>query len=508
MPDRAAMTQRAILAGARAARHLPGALGGMGVYFWAQRRIAEDPQDPSWQEDVDVLLGLADSALRRDRVDAALRWFDKALRLSYHGSLHQAGSSPLAADPEGFLRAVRMSRTGRVMLPETPPALRAPARPAPRDRGGSPARLLVIAQENWTFIRPLLDELAERLDVEIRTVDVDDLSAPGFADRDQILRARYDALQGGELLPTPPELVDGFEWADVVLVEWAHHVLTWVTLLDRAPRLLAVRLHRFEAFTPFPLFTDAARVDRLLYVSPPVRSMLSRVVPSFEQIPAQQVGNLLTRGLGPEPAEERDPHLLVQVGWLREIKDVMFSVDVLERLRERDDRYRLRLIGPELPADPGTDTPYQRRVRSRLEELEPGAVEILGRREDVPALLAEAGVVLSSSRHEGTHEAIMEGMAAGCAAVVRDWPETAAYGGAVTIYDARWVVADQDAAVARILELADPTALAEASRAARAFAVRHRDPERILEGYAQGLDLGPGPVRGDLTGLAGPDGGA
>src|SRR5690606_17725687 len=120
---------------------------------------------------------------------------------------------------------------------------------------------------------------------------------------------------------------------------------------------------------------------------------------------------------------------------------------------------------------------HQRRVRARLAGIAPEAVEILGRREDVPDLLAEAGIVLSSSRHEGTHEAIMEGMAAGCAAVVRDWPETAAYGGASTIYDSRWVVADQDAAVERIRRLADPAVLAEASRAARAFAVAQRDPD-------------------------------
>ena len=348
----------------------------------------------------------------------------------------------------------------------------------------------MIAQENWTFIRPLLDELSARLGIEVRTIDVDELAAPGFADRDRILRARYDALQGGELLETPPELAEGFEWADVVLVEWAHHVLTWVTLLDRAPRHLAVRLHRFEAFTPFPLLTEASRIDRLLYVSPPVRAMLCRIAPSFAQVPARQVGNLLTRGLGPEPGTDRDPHLIVQVGWLREIKDVMFSLDVLERLRAEDDRYRLRLIGPALPADPGADTPHQRRVRARLAGIAPEAVEILGRREDVPDLLAEAGIVLSSSRHEGTHEAIMEGMAAGCAAVVRDWPETAAYGGASTIYDSRWVVADQDAAVERIRRLADPAVLAEASRAARAFAVAQRDPDRVLAGYAEGLELG------------------
>lgn len=492
MPDLARLAQRALVTGSRAARVLPGAVGGMGVYFWAQQRVAEDPADPRWHAEVDALLGRADADLLRGRIDAALRWFDKALRIAYHASLHQAGASPLAADPEAFLRPLRSSRLGRILLPADAPALPDPERPAPRERGDRPARLLVIAQENWTFVRPLLAALEEQEQVEIRTIDVDELAAPGFADRDAILRGRYNALTAGTLMPTPPELVEGFAWADTVLVEWAHHVLTWITLLDHAPRSLAVRLHRFEAFTPFPLLTDPRRIENLLYVSPPVRGLLARAVPGWGEVPAHRVGNLLSRGLGEEPAGGHDPHLLVQVGWIREIKDVLFALDVLEALRAADPAYRLRLIGPGLPADPGADTPYQRRVRARLEGFAPGAVELLGRREDVPALLAEAGVVLSSSRHEGTHEAVMEGLAAGCAAVVRDWPETVADGGAATIYGADWVVPDQEAAVERILGLRDPAVMAEASAAARAFALRERDPRRVVAGYAEALGLGPG----------------
>src|SRR5699024_568400 len=139
--------------------------------------------------------------------------------------------------------------------------------------------------------------------------------------------------------------------------------------------------------------------------------------------------------------------LLVQVGWVREVKDVLFSLDVLERLRRHDDAYRLRLIGAGLPAAASRDTPYQRRVRTRLQQLGPAVVEQIGVREDVPALLAESGVILSSSRHEGTHESVMEALATGCPAVIRDWPDTVDYGGPGTLYEPDWVVADVDAAV-------------------------------------------------------------
>src|SRR5699024_1169463 len=97
-------------------------------------------------------------------------------------------------------------------------------------------------------------------------------------------------------------------------------------------------------------------------------------------------------------------------------------------------------------------------VRARLAELGPAAVEMLGRRDDVPALLADSGVILSSSRHEGTHESVMEGLAAGCPAVIRDWPDAAPYGGPATLYEADWVVADVEDAVQRVLDLSEPSA--------------------------------------------------
>src|SRR5690625_6473332 len=88
--------------------------------------------------------------------------FRSALRLSYHPALHSAGGSPLVADPEHFLRPLRRSRTGAVLLStEIPPSSR-PPRPVARNRPeGSPVRLAVIAQENWTFIRPVLDRSEE-----------------------------------------------------------------------------------------------------------------------------------------------------------------------------------------------------------------------------------------------------------------------------------------------------------------------------------------------------------
>lgn len=494
VPDRRRrLLERAIRVGSELARRLPGRVGGQGIFFSARQRLAADPHRTDWRQDVDALLARGDRCLARGRIDAGLRWFDKALRISYSPSLHQSGDSPLAADPDRFLRPLRSSAMGALMLESPVPAASAPGRPAPDDSDRDRTRLLVITQENWTFIRPVLDALRATGRFEVREIEVDDLPDGGFPDRDGILRGRYDLVTAGRRLPTPPTVAAAYDWADVVLVEWSHHVLTWVTLLDRAPRRLMARLHRFEAFTPFPLLHDHARIDRMLYVAPPVWTMMRTIVPGLASVDGVQVGNLLTRGLGDAPGAERDRFLLVQVGWHREVKDVLFSLELLTRLRAHDPRYRLRLIGQGLPPATADDGWYRRTVRRRLEELGPEAVEMLGRRDDVPALLATSGPVLSSSRHEGTHESVMEGLAAGCPAVIRNWPDAAAYGGPATIYDGDWVVEDLDAAVQRVLDLADPERFAEESRRARRFALTHRDPDLQVAAYERVLTGAPGP---------------
>ena len=493
MADLSRLLDRAIRTGSRIARRLPGAIGGMGIYFSARHRLADDPGRTDWHADVDALLTLADRNLARGRISASLRWYDKALRISYDPSLHQAGSSPLASDPAAFLRPLQDSATGRIMLGGIAPGTSTPERPAPRrpGEGDSTTRLLVIAQENWTFIRPIIAALRATGRFEVREIEVDELPDAGFPDRDQILRGRYDLATTGERMPTPPEMAEGYEWADVVLVEWSHHVLTWVTLLDRGPRSLMARLHRFEAFTPFILLHDHARIDRMLYVSPPVWNLARAAAPGFVDVDAVQVGNLLTRGLGPEPGTDHDPHVLVQVGWRREVKDVLFTLEVLRRLRAHDTAYRLRLIGPGLPSSASQDSSYHRRVRATLTALGPEAVEQLGRREDVPALLADSGIIVSSSRHEGTHESVMEGLAAGCPAVIRNWPDAADYGGPTTLYESDWVVADVEAAVQRVLDLAAPARYAAAAREARAFALAHRDPDTLVTAYERALTSDP-----------------
>ena len=267
-------------------------------------------------------------------------------------------------------------------------------------------------------------------------------------------------------------------------------ILSWITMLDMAPRRLVARYHRFEAFTPFPLLHDHSVIDRLLHVSPPIRRLVNATVPVSASVPTDIVGNLLSRGLGTISDAPRDTRVLVQVGWNREIKDVLFSLDLIERLHREDSAYRLKLVGPELPDLPAEDTPYQSRVRQRLAALPSRCGRAARRAPGRPRDLRRGRRVLSTSFGEGTHESVMEELATGCPAVVRDWPHAREYGGASSIYREQWVVPDVEAAAQRIRELQDPARYAEESVAAREWAVLHRRPESVVDGYDHALRAG------------------
>lgn len=95
----------------------------------------------------------------------------------------------------------------------------------------------------------------------------------------------------------------------------------------------------------------------------------------------------------------------------------------------------------------------------------------LGPTDDVPGMLTDIGVILSSSVREGCHVGLMEGAASAAVPVVRDWPFYAGKpNGARTLYPEGWVVESAEEAARRILEV---TASEESWRAAGKLASEH-----------------------------------
>lgn len=451
------------------------------------RQIPLDVLRPALVRQLDA----ADSALAEGRRRDAVRLVDRALRLAYHPSVHYGPlGSPLMLRTESFLAPLRASAAARAMLFEIDPAPSPGAGCRAPGEGSRARRVLVLCASSWTFVDRVVADLERHTDLEIRTADLSALPVAERPTHALVVQGRAAWLRERRLQAVPAALEADLRWADTVFVEWGNYPFAWFSFLDLSPyRVRTVaRIHRFEMLTPYPLLARCAAFDEIAFVAPTVRTFLTSVAPRLVQAGGlRDVHNVhdLDRFVEQDaPESGRDRFALMQIGWATPIKGVEFSLAVLERLREIDDRYTLALVGPglERSASSPRTADWARAVQATIDELG-DAVRLLGFRTDIPKLLAEAGFLLSASRAEGTHEAVAEAAAAGCVPIVRNWPEMAPWGGAAAIFPAQWVVEDVDQAVESVLALTHEDAHAQASRQRRDQVLAGRDPAAIRKAY-------------------------
>ncbi|MGW1522446.1 glycosyltransferase family 1 protein [Streptomyces sp. NPDC001588] len=430
------------------------------------------PRDPG--KAVAAQLSYADAEFADGRLETAAEALNRALFLGFHRVLHiDQLSSPLAKDAAGYVAPLYRSKAMQAV--SRPRGRRVPASPAPADR---PLRLLVTTSANDNFLHLIREHLGNHRGVELRYLDLAEskhLKRISWAAKrmlvDRLSDGTSDYQEEVERLMRPH-----LDWADTVFLEWAAGPAGMLTTIDPGDTRVIVRLHSYEAFTRWPHLTDFSRVDDLVFVAPHVRDLTTSLVPMLrgEQAPRFHVLDNAMDLSGfnrPKPAEAR--FNLGLIGISQVAKDPKWAVDVLERVRKHDERYRLILVGGDM--DPKTSRATREYLREFEKELAPleesGAVVRLGPTDDVPSKLVDIGTILSSSVREGCHVGVMEGAASGAVPVVRDWPFYAGKpNSARTLYPEGWVVGSPEEAAERILKT---TATEEAWRSAGESATEH-----------------------------------
>jgi glycosyltransferase involved in cell wall biosynthesis len=436
-------------------------------------RLGHIPSD-LWERIAD-LLDAADRALAAGLHTAAGSRLQEAFNLAFHRTLHfEDQPSPLAIDPEIFLAPFRASKAfGDVIRPSGLP------RPARPPVAGRPRRLLVTTFMNWNFVADIVKDYEATEGVEVRTLDLRDMvDGPWRAQPVDLVQRRLRQAYGMDDVVPPPEVREVFDWADTVFVEWGHRALPWVSLLQDLQARVVARVHSYEAFTPMPMHTDWSGVDDVVFVSPHIRALVEASVPALAEGPRLHTipnRNLLSAFALPKyPGSE---HTLALVGWNNVTKDPQWALDLLEYLREHDDRWRLRLVGDPFPIS-GLTTPameYRDALNDRIHAFG-DAVEQPGFTDDVPEALRHVGVILSSSRREGTHEGMLQGVASGAFPVVRNWPYVARWGGAATIVPDGWIVDTAQEGARMLLKAAeDDTTFAERRAAMAEWTIARYD---------------------------------
>lgn len=398
-------------------------------------------------------LACADEFYRLGDAGRAAESLIKATRLAFHRVPHiDRLSSPLDADPPRFLQPLRSSVAARAVA-----APRGRLRPASAPPTGRPLRLLVVTRGNANFLPVIMSHYERHPDVELRHLDLaEDAKIAEVLN----LRPMIEFRLGGR--PAYEHAVERvlrphLDWADTVFAEWCTIAAAFLTLIDPGTTRMMIRLHKYETYTYWPHCVDFSRVDDLVFVSAPMRDLTVAALPRLTDADAPRlpvVANAMDlagfrRAKAPEA---RFTVGLVGVGQIA--KDPRWALEVLRRLRARDQRYRLLIIGGGFDPDASAAARHYHDLLTRdLGELEPsGAVRRLGHVEDMPAAFTDIGAILSSSVRESFHCGLVEGAASGVVPVVRDWPCFAGRPrGARTLFPADWVVSSPRAAAERIL---------------------------------------------------------
>lgn len=239
-------------------------------------------------------------------------------------------------------------------------------------------------------------------------------------------------------LPPGPALAEAIAWCDVLWLEWAWDHAVWVTREGiAAGRPTILRLHSVEALnTDFPARIDWSRVDRLITVGPDIADVIRARVPGAEPI---VIPNGVDRARFRMNAP--DARRVAWVGHIEPKKNPMLLLQIAARLAATHEFH---------VAGPFTDERTRRYVHHLAATMGLGrCLHLHGNVADMPAFLADKGVILSTSMYESFGLNIAEGMACGLAPVIHDFP------GADRLWPPEALFASVDEAVA-LIRAAEP----------------------------------------------------
>ena len=308
----------------------------------------------------------------------------------------------------------------------------------------SGSKILFVSNNNWFFLSEVIQGLEETGGVQCRTFDFGVAQASyGLSPREAAL-PQLDGQSSNKIHDDTFDigLFKGLiNWADVIFVEWCEWAAVWLSSYLPSAKRLIIRLHSYEAHSSTPHFINWANVDAIVFVADHIRKFLNiqlgERLKQTEQVVIDNIRDL--SAFRSDGSADRD-FMLGMVGYNNANKNPRMALDILRSLRALDGRWRLRLVGPTWAEDHQLSI-HEREYKSAFfSDIDAfglaDAVVFAGQvlRDGVNRTMLGIGVILSCSDREGTHEAVVEGIASGCVPLIRNWPTSAAYDGARTTF--------------------------------------------------------------------------
>jgi glycosyltransferase involved in cell wall biosynthesis len=285
-------------------------------------------------------------------------------------------------------------------------------------------------------------------------------------------------------LPITRDEFEHFSWADTIFVDWCDNNAVWTIMHAPRSARIVVRIHSIDALSPHPHLVDWSKVSDVIFVGDHIRTVVTQAVPDLPRHAATHVvPNLLRLDRFDLPKNSTADRTLAMVGWAQRVKDPIFALEVLARLRQVDETWRLMLVGRDFPLIlRGSEARYRDvyRLRALADDVR-DAVKYVAYTPKLADVFCAAGFILSCSRRESQGVALIEGAASAAVPVVRNWPMFASYDAARSVFPADWVVDTPAQAVERILAHADPQVRQSAGAAARGYVMKRYDQSVVAQ---------------------------
>jgi len=216
------------------------------------------------------------------------------------------------------------------------------------------------------------------------------------------------------------EIVQAYEWADIVWLEWANELAVELTnKLEKKGKKIICRLHSYEALTNAFLSKIVwDKVDTIVLVAEHMKDVLRMYHPDvYKRIEAKI--KVIHNGLNLEKFKYKPRtrgYNIAVVAHINYKKDPTMWLQIMGLLKKIDPRYNLSIAGD------FQDYRYHLYFHYFIEEagLQEN-VKLLGYVNNIEEFLEDKNYVLSTSIHEGHPYNIMEAMAAGVKPIIHNY---------------------------------------------------------------------------------------
>jgi glycosyltransferase involved in cell wall biosynthesis len=272
--------------------------------------------------------------------------------------------------------------------------------------------------------------------------------------------------------------------ADIIFCEWCLGNAEWFSKHKRKGQPLVIRLHHQEVLQNLPYLAriDWRNVDRIIFICPRNMELFLERIPEMEER-AVLIYNPIDCGILGLSKLFGAGFNLGFVGLAPRRKSPHLALMIFEALRKLDTRYTLFFKGKspreydwlwKNPEERSYYEDFYSRVKSSPHS---NSIVFDPHGGDMPAWYSKIGFFLSTSEHEGSHQAVAESMASGAVPVIRNWA------GASQLYPGEFVFESIDDAVTKIFSWNRTGVYEPCCERAREYAKDNFDASLIIEQY-------------------------